>query len=225
LEATNEEENKNLKNYEDEELAQEVMLFFAAGHETTSTLLSWTLYFVSKHPHVREKILEELKEMGAPSKNEEIPPNWNFINNLPYLTQVLKETSRLISPTSAMARTSIHEEKFKDWTFPAGTIFQIQLFSIHRDPKNYPGVEDLEKYNPDNFAPEKLKNRNLLSWIPFGAGQRNCIGMQFAMVEARTLLSYLLPRFEFIPRTEPEINERTILLSSRNLRMDIKQVV
>jgi len=66
-----------------------------------------------------------------------------------------------------------------------------------------------------------MKNRHPMAWTPFSAGLRNCLGMQFAMIEARTALSYLLPRFEFISTTEPKIVDRGVF-TSENMRMRIK---
>jgi len=88
--------------------------------------------------------------------------------------------------------------------------FFPMIYSIHRDPRHYP-CEDVTEFNPDHHSQEKIKNRHPYAWIPFAAGLRNCIGMQFGMVEARTLLCHILPRFEFSLTRNPEVIENVIL--------------
>jgi len=200
-----------------EELVSEVTLFFIAGHETTSALLSWTLYYLSKYPQIRERVLQELKEVEAPT--DESAPPWSVVNHLPYLTQVLKETLRLRGPVPGFIRATINEEVYNGMTLPVGTPILVHGWSIHRDPRHW--AEPVEEFNPDQFSPENSKNRNLLAFQPFATGPRNCLGMQFAMLEARTVLTYLLPRFQFQLVGEPSIKE-SILMRAQDLRMKVK---
>jgi len=116
---------------------------------------------------------------------------------------------------------TIHETKLGDFLLPPQTPILFQVYSVHRDPRHYPGV-DVEKFDPENFSPEKSKNRHQYAWAPFSVGPRNCIGMQFAMVESRAVLSYILPRFDFTPLTEPQTIERGVLAAG-NMHMRVKQ--
>jgi len=112
---------KNEEKFTVDELAHEIMLFFFAGHDTTSNMLSWSLYHIAKNPKIKEKILEELKDSGCPTDGS--APSWSVVNNLPYMTQVLKETLRLYPIVPFNTRDLIKEEKYKDYVFPAGTTF------------------------------------------------------------------------------------------------------
>jgi len=181
-------------------------------------MLSWCLYHIAKDPEVKSKVLAELREAEIPT---DAVPTWSVVNHLPYMTQVLKETLRLHPVLPYNPRQTIKEEKYQDKVFPADTLFFPMIFSLHRDPRHYP-CEDVTKFNPDHFSPENIKNRHPYAWIPFSAGVRNCIGMQFAMVEARTVLAYILPRFDFTITNEPEITER-LVLASKNMKARVKR--
>jgi len=215
------EENKEEKEFGEDELTCEVMLFFLAGHETTANLLSWTLYYLSQHPKVLARIREELKETGAPSATDETPPSWGVVNNLPYMTQVLKETLRLHPALAGLGRETIKEEEYKGITIPSRTTLVIHSFSIHRDARHW--KEPVEEFDPERFSPENSKGRHPMAWAPFGAGLRNCLGMQFAMIESRTVLSYLLPRYEVEATTKPKIVEKGVL-TSENMRLRFKPI-
>jgi len=206
--------------YTEDELLHDVMLFFVAGYETTANLLAWSLYYLSKNPNIKNKVLEELREANAPT--DESVPTWSLVNNLPYMTQVLKETLRLHPALAGFGRQLINDEKYKDLTLPAGTLFFSQSYSIQRDLRHYP-CSNVDEFNPDHFLPEKIKSRHPYAWVPFAAGLRNCIGMQFALVEARTVLAYLLPRFEFIPTTEARLRDRGVL-TSENMKMILQPI-
>jgi len=197
------------------------MLFYLAGHETTSNLLSWSFYYLSKHPEVLERVRAELIERGNPT--DETIPDFAFYNDLPYLTQVIKETLRLHPALAGFTRCTIDDMEYKGKIIPGKLMMSLQSFSVHRDAKHY--GEEVDKWNPDNFLPDKIKTRHPLSWIPFAAGQRNCIGMQLALLEARTVLSYVLPRFKFTPVTEAILAERNTIMTSSNMRLKIEPIV
>jgi len=209
-------DNHDEKKFTEDELTHEIMLFFVAGIDTTANMLSWALYNIAKNPEIKTKILEEIRDAGAPL--DDSMPNWSVVGNLPYMTQVLKEALRLYPPTTFVSRRLIKDEKFREHTFPGGTTFYPMIYSIQRDLRHYP-CQDVNEFNPDHFSPEKDKARHLFAWIPFAIGLRNCIGMQFGMVEARTLLSYLLPRLEFSVTSDPEIFHRVLLSSKMKLRV------
>jgi len=211
-------DNHDEEKYTQNELIQEIMLFFVAGHDTTANLIAFTLYCIAKNPEIRTKLLEELKEAGV---RADTVPSWHVINNLPYMVQVLKESLRLYPVATFTARKLIKEEKYKDLTFPAGTHFFPQMWAVHHDSRHYP-CEDVNQFNPDHFSPKKMKSRHPYAWIPFAGGIRNCIGMQFAMIEARTVLAEILPKFEFTVTSEPKLLER-LVFTSQNLKMRFKK--
>jgi len=213
-------DNRDEEKYTEDELTHEIMLFFFAGHDTTANLLSWSLYHITKNPDIKTKILEELKEAKVPTDGT--VPSWSTVNNLPYMTQVLKEALRLYPIVLFNLRQLIKDEKYKEHTFPKGTHFFPTIFSVHRDIRHYPS-QDITKFDPDHFSPEKLKSRHPFAWIPFSGGLRNCIGMQFGMLEVRTVLAYILPRFEFTVTSDPALSER-VLLSSKNMKVRVRTV-
>jgi len=173
------------------------------------------IVFLITQPNITKKLLEELKEANVPTDGT--VPSWSVINNLPYMTQVLKESLRLRAVAPAFARQLKNDEKYKDITLPAGTQILCNLTAIHLDPRNYP-CSNVNEFNPDHFSPENVKNRHAFAFIPFAAGPRNCLGMQFALVEARTIFAYLLPRFELKLVKEPKVVDRAVV-SCDNMMM------
>jgi len=211
-------ENPGEEKYSADELTSEIMLFFFAGHDSTANMIAWSLYHIAKNPEIKTKLLEEIKEAGPPMDGT--VPSWSVVNNLPYMTQVLKESLRLYPIVPFASRQLIKDEQYKDRTLPAGTLFFLMGYSVQRDLRHY-HCQDVTEFNPDHFSPENTKNRHPFAWIPFSAGLRNCIGMQFAFVEARTVLAYILPRFDFTVSSEAQLFEK-ILLTSRNMKLRVK---
>ncbi|MGE4191678.1 MAG: cytochrome P450 [Thermoanaerobaculia bacterium] len=175
----------------DENIRFQMVTFLAAGHETTSGLLSFALYFLLKHPDVMARARAEVDEvLGA-----DATPHFEHLAQLPYLEQVLKETLRLCPPAPTWGR-----RPFED-TVIGGRYFverhqQLSVLTsvLHRDPKVW--GDDPERFDPDRFSPAAVARLPANAWKPFGTGQRACIGSAFALQEAHLFLASALQRFE-----------------------------
>eukprot|EP01094_Clydonella_sp_ATCC50884_P018498 TRINITY_DN3422_c2_g1_i1.p1 TRINITY_DN3422_c2_g1~~TRINITY_DN3422_c2_g1_i1.p1 ORF type:complete len:504 (-),score=123.52 TRINITY_DN3422_c2_g1_i1:372-1826(-) len=187
-----------------EELRDEVLLFFFAGHETTSTLLSWAIFHVANNPEIYEKVMQELDEHVP----QEGVPTYEQLNKLEYMTCVLKETLRLYSPAAGFIREPIDDVELDGHVVPAKVPLFILSYTIHRDEQYW---TDPEKFDPERFLPKNSKGRPVFAWLPFAVGPRNCIGMQFAMLEARAILTRILRGVQVKAITEPTLDSLMLL--------------
>jgi len=172
-----------------EQLRDETMTLFLAGHETTAQLLAWSLYLLSQNPAVEGRLHEELHGIlaGRSPEPADLP-------RLPYLNAVISEVLRLYPPAYVTARTSIELCSIAGYEFPADTTFLLSQWVTHRDSRFYD--------DPDTFRPERWLNglaQRLTpgAYFPFGDGPRRCIGQGFAMLEGAVVLGTLAQRFRF----------------------------
>jgi cytochrome P450 len=171
----------------DEQLATEIRMFIAAGHETTSNTLTWTLYLLSQHPEVDERLLAEVDSVlnGRTPTVADLP-------QLVYTKQVIEEAMRLYPAAWLIARQSIGEDRLGEYHVPPKQGALIPIFAIHRHPEFW--VEP-ERFDPDRFAPEAVAQQHRFAFLPFGGGPRQCIGAGFAQTEAQLILPMILQRY------------------------------
>jgi len=161
-----------------------------AGHETTSTAIAWTLYELSKHPEMQKKIQEEIDFVLG---DQEIK-SFDQVEQLKYLNMVIKESLRLYPPVPKVVRRVVNEDIIQNYKIPKNITAIISIYSIHHNIKYW---SDPETFNPERFTDENSKNRHPYAWIPFIAGERNCIGWKFALLEVKIILAMLFKNFEF----------------------------
>ncbi len=170
-----------------QQIRDEIITFFLAGHETTALALSWTWYLLSQHPQVEEQLHEELETvLGG------VAPSYQSLNSLTYCEKVIQEAMRLYPPAYVLGREPIQPYQLRGFTLPPGSTIFICQWVVHRDPRFFT--------NPEAFEPERWTNtfsRNLpeFAYFPFGGGPRYCIGRYFAMMEAKLLLATIAQRY------------------------------
>jgi cytochrome P450/NADPH-cytochrome P450 reductase len=172
----------------DEEIRYQIITFLVAGHETTSGLLSFTLHALLKHPAILAKAIEEVDAvLGPPSR----VPQFEDLRSLRYLDQILRESLRLWPTAPGFSMTPKQPTTLESGiALNPGDNVLILLPQLHRDPAIWENPED---FVPERFAPEnKIPS---FAWMPFGIGQRACIGRLFAMQEAVLVLGMILQRF------------------------------
>jgi cytochrome P450 len=174
----------------DRQLRDEVMTFFLAGHETTSLLLSWTLYLLAGRPAVQARLREEVDAAGDGS------PTVADLARLPYLDAVLCETLRLYPPAWAMGRKAVADCEVAGYHVPKGGSILFSQWVMHRDPRFF---DDPDSFRPERWLDGLQKRLPQYAYFPFGGGQRICIGANFAMMEAGLVLVMLLQRFRVAP--------------------------
>ncbi|WP_206815176.1 cytochrome P450 [Chroococcus sp. FPU101] len=168
----------------DEELRNELLALLFAGHETTALALSWALYWIHYLPEVREKLLEELSTINI----SEVDPS--EIARLPYLSAVCSETLRLY-PVALFTFSRLLQEPMElmGYQIPQGIGLAIPIYITHQRPELYP--------EPKKFKPERFLERQFspYEYLPFGGGNRRCIGAAFALFEMKIVLVTILTNY------------------------------
>jgi cytochrome P450 len=165
------------------EVRDEVVTIFMAGHETTAQALTWTWYLLSLHPAVEARLDEELR---AVLKGR--TPQYEDIAQLRYTRMVIEESMRLYPPAHTMAREPIAADVVLGRRIPAGAIVLVAPWLLHRKASLW---HEPHRFDPDRFTTEPPR----FSYIPFGAGQRICIGAAFAMTEAILILAMIAQHY------------------------------
>ena len=167
-------------------------IFFIAGYETTATTLSFCSYELALNPEVQERLHEEV--ISAIDSNGDI--NYEELSKLPFLDAVLSETLRMYPPVIRLERKSLSDYQLADTGIKVrkGDNIEIPVFAIHHSEEFY---DNPFQFNPDRFMPENRHQIKPYTYLPFGAGPRNCIGMRFALMEAKLGLAQIIRRYRF----------------------------
>jgi cytochrome P450/NADPH-cytochrome P450 reductase len=180
---------------DDVNIRYQINTFLIAGHETTSGLLSCTLYALLKHPEVLKKAYEEVDRVLGPDIDAK--PTYQQVTQLTYITQILKEALRLWPPAPAYGIAPLKDEVIGGkYRLKKNTFITVLVLALHRDPSVWGPNPDA--FDPENFSREAEAARPVNAWKPFGNGQRACIGRGFAMHEAALAIGMILQRFKLI---------------------------
>jgi cytochrome P450 len=172
-----------------QQLRDEALTLFLAGHETTASTLSWTWWLLAQHSGVEEKLHTELDSV----LNGRVPT----IDDLPRLTYtncILSESMRLYPPAWAIARMAIDDHELAGYPVPKGTGVAALPWVVHRDPRWY---ENPEQFLPERWEGDLLKKIPRFAYFPFSFGARQCIGNAFALMEANLVLATIAQQYRF----------------------------
>lgn len=173
----------------DQQVRDEAMTLFVAGHETTSNALAWALYLLAQHPKIRERL--ELEIDAALSGREATLAD---LPRLPYALQIFKEAMRIYPPAFATSRLVTRDVTLGPYAFKKGELVAVNIIGMHRRASLFP---EPYRFDPDRFDPEAEKRIPRFAYIPFGAGPRVCIGNHFALMEGHLALVTLAQRVRF----------------------------
>lgn len=201
----------------DQQVRDEVMSLFIAGHETTANTLSWLWYLLVQHPDVVAKIEVELAQV----LNGRSPTPTDF-PQLAYTNQVIKESMRLYPSAWSISRRALDDDVIDGHAIPAGAIVALSPYTLHRHPAFWP---DPERFDPDRFTPEQENGRHRYAYIPFGGGARKCIGDQFALMESIIIVPMILQRFrlQLVPDHLVEEHALVTLRPKNGILMTVKR--
>jgi cytochrome P450 len=178
----------------DKHLRDEVITLLTAGHETTTLALAWTCFLIGTRPEVMERMAAE-----AAFLNGRIPA-YEDLMKLRYSRMVVEESMRLYPPVWTLARTAVNQDEIGGYRIRGGSEILIFPYITQRHPKWW--IEP-QVFRPERFAPENSAARPRYAYLPFGAGPRTCIGLNFAMTEILLVLALLLQRFRLTLAVDP----------------------
>jgi cytochrome P450 len=172
----------------DQQLRDEAITLFLAGHETTANTLSWTWWLLAQHPEVEGKLHDELYSvLGGRT------PSLEDLSKLPYTHHILTESLRLYPPAWGMARLAIEDHEIGGYPVPKGTGVAISQWIVQRDPRWF---DRPAEFLPERWQGDLAKRLPRFAYFPFGGGPRQCIGNTFALMEAALLLATIAQKFQ-----------------------------
>jgi cytochrome P450 len=172
----------------DEEVRDQCMTIFLAGHETTATALTWWGYLMARHPDCAVLAAREVDTVLQGHM-----PGYGDLPQLVYLDQCLRECMRLYPPTtSLMTRRAVQDVQLGDWTIPKRAMLLLPVHTVQQDARWF---VDPERFNPQRFAAENAAQIPRGAYMPFGTGPRVCLGQVFAMTEMTLIAAMILQRF------------------------------
>jgi cytochrome P450 len=173
------------KKMTDRQIRDEVITIFSAGHETTSNLLCWTLYLLARHPEVLAKLRQELDD----TLQGKIP-NADDLQHLAYTRAILNESMRFRPPVGVIMRKVSKDTEIDGYFLKAGRLAIFSIFNLHHHANFW---QQPEKFDPERFL---IPENRRFSFMPFGTGERVCIGNHFALLESQLLLSMIVQSCE-----------------------------
>lgn len=173
----------------DQQLRDEVLTLFVAGHETTANSLTFTLYLLAKNPAVKKRLQQEISEV--------IPTGeitFEALQKLTYTNWVIKESMRLYPPAWMIPREATQEDVVGGYRVKKGDKVLASPYAMHHSERYW---DRPEEFIPERFTAENMKDRPRYSYFPFGGGARLCVGNNFALMEMQIVLAMLISRFDF----------------------------
>jgi cytochrome P450 len=184
------------------QVMDELKTHLLAGHETTGCGLAWTLYELAAHPEVASRLRAELDSVLG-----DRDPTAEDLPRLTYLGQVVDEALRLHPPIPMFPREPVRDVVIDGYRIPAGSALFVSPFTVHHDPRHWP---DPSRFSPDRFAPDRPGPARY-TYLPFGGGQRRCIGAPLAEIEIRIAVAMITRRFRLTPVPEHRVDPHSLI--------------
>ncbi|XP_060072393.1 cytochrome P450 3A8-like [Ylistrum balloti] len=198
-----------------DEILGNAEIFFFAGYEISTIALAMASYYLAIHPEYQDKLRQELSEQIGSN-----PITYENLRRVKYLEMVINETLRINPPGPQTDRVCVKETVINNIRIPAGMNIGIPIYCIHHDPENW---KDPEKFIPERFA----DNYDPLTFLPFGYGPRNCVGMRLAQMELKMSLAKVVRNFEISICSEtqvPPVIASVALLKPKSMNLKLEEI-
>jgi cytochrome P450 len=182
---------------DDRQLRDEIITMYVAGHETTALALTWAWHLLSHHPEVTARLEAEVDAVlgGRPPEVKDLP-------RLKYTRMVLEEAMRLYPPIWSIARDVRADDVIDGYRIPAGSVVLLSQYVVHHRSDLWPQPD---RFDPERFEPEAVKQRHRFAYFPFSAGPRVCIGNTFSLIEGTLILAIMCQRHRVLPVLGPDV--------------------
>lgn len=181
-----------------QQILDEVLIIFAAGHETSANALTWTLYLLDQNPSELSKLKKEIEDTKLSDR-----PDLKEVMGLLYNKQVLSESMRIYPPAWITDRKALNEDEINGLTINKNELIGIYIYGAHHSPEHW---ADPDRFDPERFNAENIKKIPSYAYFPFGGGPRLCIGQQFAMLNMILVLYHFVKTFSFTLDKDQEID-------------------
>ena len=193
----------------DQQIRDEALTVFLAGHETTAIALAWTWYLLSCHQDAEAKLHREIDEVFG-----QRAPDISDIHKLTYTRIVFTESLRCYPPAWLISRMAVEDHRVNGHLILRGTHVFVSPYLLHHDPRFF---QEPTRFKPDRWEAEASRFQQPFTFIPFGAGPRNCIGESFAWMEGILILATIAQRWRFrLVKNHPIELEPRITLRPKN---------
>jgi cytochrome P450 len=200
----------------DAQLIDNLLTFLAAGHATTAMALTWSLYLLAKSPDWQDRLAAEARSVAG-----DTPITAGHIEQLVATEMAVKEAMRLYPPAPVVMRAATEDIRLGEHTLAKGSLVLVPIYALHRHKALW---EDPDRFDPKRFTAEAEDMRTRYTYMPFGAGPRTCIGMSFAMIEAKAVLATFVRAMRFAPveGCDPEPMSRLTLRPMGGMRLTVE---
>jgi len=195
--------------FDEDEMVDQVAIFFLAGHETSASALAWALYLLAENPEWQDKVAAEAQDLSG---------EFSQVSRLRVSRDVFRETLRLYPPVPMMVRETTCPERFRDRDIPTGSQMVLSPWHLHRHERIW---SDPDAFQPERWGTVEGKTCARDAYMPFSAGARVCTGAGFAMVEGVLLLSLLVRSFRFEVTMRPEPVAHLTVRSRDGIRLRV----
>uniref|UniRef100_A0A8C5G4X6 unspecific monooxygenase n=1 Tax=Gouania willdenowi TaxID=441366 RepID=A0A8C5G4X6_GOUWI len=182
----------------DHEILSQAMIFLFAGYETTSSSLTFLAYNLATNPEVMTKMQEEI-DRTFPNK---APVDYQTLMQMEYLDCAINESLRLYPIAARLERVAKASVEINGLVIPKDMVVMVPTWPLHRDPNIWP---EPEKFKPERFSKENKDTIDPYTYMPFGLGPRNCLGMRFAILSIKLAMVEILQKFSFAMCKETEV--------------------
>jgi cytochrome P450 len=179
-------------------IISQTLILFMAGFDTTSSTLALVMHFLATNPESQDKLYQEIRNAIDDNDGQEDKMDYNSLNGLQYTENVIMESLRCYDFIGCLERLCVKDYHIAElnFTVPKDMLVQIAGNSIMQDDQYFPNAKE---FNPDNFDPEIRKTRSPYTFMSFGQGPRNCVGMRFAYLQMKLALVHIINNYQVLP--------------------------
>jgi cytochrome P450 len=177
----------------DQAIADHMNFLMMAAHDTITSSATSLVMLLGRHQEWQDRLREEIAALGL-NDEEGIP--YGQLDRLVLTEYAFKEALRVVPPVPSLPRRALRAFEFKGYRIPAGAMVGVSIGYTHKMPEHWP---DPERFDPLRFTPEAARGRHKYAWVPFGGGAHMCLGLHFATMQIRILMTHLLSRYRIEP--------------------------